>query len=74
MLPKRIIYSILFFIAIMIILIVSKPSMFYDRQGKLRDFGMYGQNTVFSFGLVTVVVAISVFYMFCIIDFFVDNK
>jgi hypothetical protein len=70
---KRVIYSILFFIAIMSILIVTKPKSFYQKDGKLKCFGMYGDDTLFSLGFITIVVAILVFYMFCIIDFFTDK-
>lgn len=70
---KRVIYSILFFIAIMSIIIVTKPKSFYHTDGKLKGFGMYGDDTLFSMGFVTIIVAISVFYLFCIIDFFTDK-
>lgn len=70
---SRIIYSTAFYVLFMVLLFVSKPSVMFDNNGNLREFGVGYDKTMFSFGLFTVVVAVLSFYMFCIIDMVFDR-
>ena len=65
---SRVIYSVLFFVLIMILAIVSKPSIMFNEDGQIKPFGLGEEKTMFSVGVVTSVVAILCFYTFCIID------
>jgi hypothetical protein len=47
---------------------MSKLSVIFDKDGKLRPFGIGDNKTMFSFGVFTVVLAILSFYFFCVID------
>lgn len=71
---SRVVYSIAFFVLLMILLFVSKPTIMFDSKGELRPFGVGYDKTMFSFGVFTVVLAIMSFYMFCIIDMVFDHK
>ena len=72
-LSGRVIYSILFYVLLMILISVSKPSIMYDEYGSLKEFGIGEDKTMFSLGVVTVVIAILSFYIFCIIDIVFKN-
>lgn len=65
---SRVVYSLLFYILLMILIIVSKPLIMFDEAGQIKPFGIGDDKTMFSFGVLTVVVAIVSFYAFCIID------
>lgn len=70
---SRVIYSSLFFILLMILVVVSKPSLVFHKDGSLKDFGIGDEKTMFSLGVFTSVVAILSFYAFCIIDIVFKN-
>ena len=70
---SRIIYSILFYILLMILLAVSKPSVMFHTDGCIKEFGIGDDKSMFSFGVFTVVLAIISFYIFCIIDLIFKN-
>lgn len=65
---SRIVYSILFYILVMILLIISKPAIMFENNGEFRSFGVGSDKTMFSFGVFSVVLAIVSFYIFCLID------
>lgn len=66
---KRIIYSILFYVLLMILVVLAKPSfLFTNNSHELKPFGIGDQKTMFSFGVVAVIMAIVSFYLFAIID------
>lgn len=67
-LNSRIIYSILFYILLMVLITISKPSVIFEKDGSLKMFGVGYDKTMFSFGVFSVVLAILSFYVFCIID------
>lgn len=67
-LNTRLLYSIVFFILLITLVHMSKFSVIFDRDGKLRPFGIGDNKTMFSFGVFTVVLAILSFYFFCVID------
>lgn len=67
---KRIIYSVLFYVLLMILVVLSKPSfIFKENNGaELKPFGIGADKTMFSFGVFAVVMAIVSFYLFAVID------
>lgn len=65
---SRVIYSVLFYLLLMILIYVSKPSILFDEKGNIRFFGIGDDKTMFSLGVLTVVIAVVSFYIFCIID------
>ena len=67
-LNTRLIYAIAFFVLLISLISTTKPSILFDFNGHVRPFGIGDDKTMFSFGVVTVVVAILSFYFFCIID------
>lgn len=68
----RVIYSSLFFVLTLALLIVSKPRALFTSDGRIRPFGTKGggdtSRTVFSFGVVTVAAAILSMFLFSMID------
>lgn len=74
----RIIYSIIFYILLIVLIIISRPSFLFDASGNLRPFGVdidgSGNKTMFSLGVFSVVIAIISFYIFCIIDMVFSHK
>jgi hypothetical protein len=40
----------------------------FDERGDIKNFGIGDTKTMFSFGVLTVVIAVMSFYTFCIID------
>lgn len=65
---SRVIYSLLFYVLLMILVFVSKPSIMFDKTGSIKQFGIGDDKTMFSLGVITSVVAIISFYTFCVID------
>ena len=73
---SRIIYATLFYILLLVLIIISKPALMFERDGELKPFGIDdgdGKKTIFSFGVFTVVLAILCYYLFCIIDLVFRN-
>ena len=64
----RVVYSILFYILTMLLIIVARPSVIFERDGSLKPFGVGVEKTMFSLGVFAVVGAVMSFYVFCIID------
>lgn len=65
---SRVIYSLLFYVLLMILVFVSKPAIMFDKNGHIKPFGIGDDKTMFSLGVITSVIAILSFYTFCIID------
>lgn len=70
----RIIYSVLFYVLLIVLIIIAKPSMMFDDHGNLKMFGIGEEKTMFSLGVLTVVLAILSFYVFCLIDLVFANR
>lgn len=70
---SRVIYSILFYILVMILIIVAKPSIMFTRDNTIKEFGISDDKTMFSLGVFSVVIAILSFYTFCVIDIIFKN-
>jgi hypothetical protein len=64
----RIIYSVLFYILLIVLIIIAKPSVMFENDGSIKHFGIGEEKTMFSLGVFTVVLAILSFYVFCLID------
>ena len=74
----RVIYSILFYILLVVLLFVAKPSLIFNDAGNIKQFGIDGsrnsRKTLFSFGVFTVSLALLSFYLFALVDVFVKTK
>jgi hypothetical protein len=70
----RVIYSILFYILSIILIIISKPSLVYDKNGDVKPFGVGPDKTIFPLGVCVVAFAILSYYVFCVIDLIFGAK
>ena len=70
---SRVIYSVLFFVLLMILVVLSKPSLVFDTNGAPKPFGIGEDKTMFSLGVLSIVIAILSFYVFCLIDLIFKN-
>lgn len=70
---SRISYSVVVFTMSMILVFLTKPAIAFDRNGELKTFGVSEKSdTIYSVGVMTVTLAIVVFYTFCMIDLIFD--
>ena len=67
-LNARVIYSLLFYLLVIVLLFVSKPSSLFDANGDIKGYGIGEGKTVFSFGVFAIVLAILSFYIFALLD------
>jgi len=70
----RVVYSVLFYILFIMLIIISKPRLVFDENGELRHFGIGSNKTMFSLGVFTVTLALVSFYMFALIDLVFGTK
>lgn len=70
----RVIYSVLFYILLIVLIIIAKPSVMFEIDGTIKPFGIGDDKTMFSLGVFTVVLAILSFYVFCLIDLVFSNN
>jgi len=57
-------FSILVFLFLFVVIMVTKPSFVYTKEGAIRDFGMgYKNRTIFPMWLVTIVIAILSYFI-----------
>lgn len=71
---SRIVYSVAFYVLVMILLVTSRPSAIFERDGRIKQFGVGYEKTMFSLGVFSVVLAVASFYIFCIIDLVFGTK
>jgi len=71
---QRVIYAVLFYILLIMLIIISKPSVLFTDEGGIKPFGIGEDKTMFSLGVFTVVLAILSFYIFCLIDLIFGNR
>ena len=64
----RVLYSILFYVLVLILILLVKPSAMFDEKSNLKPFGVGQNKTILSLGVVTVALAIVSYYLFCVID------
>lgn len=74
LLSQRVIYSLLFYILLLVLIAVSKPKMVFDDEGNIRPFGVGDEKTIFSFGVIVITLSVLSFYVFCIIDVIFASK
>lgn len=67
---QRVLYSSIFYILVVVLLIVSKPSLMFDKKGNLKQFGVNEEQTIFHLGVFVVALSIVSFYIFAFIDLF----
>jgi hypothetical protein len=66
---QRTTYTVLFYILVILLIIISKPSFIFNDQGLIKPFGVGGDDkTIVSLGVMVVVLSIVSFYMFACID------
>ena len=70
----RVIYAVLFYVLLIVLISLSKPSIMFDDSGALKPFGIGEDKTMFSLGVFTVVLAVLSFYTFCFIDLVFGGK
>ncbi len=70
---SRVIYAILFFVLSVLMIHLLKPSLIYDEDGNMKEFGTGHNKTLFSFGVITVFLAVISFFIFTMIDIIFDN-
>lgn len=64
----RIVYAILFYVLLVILLVLAKPSVMFERDGTIKQFGVGEDKTMFSVGVFSIVLAVVSYYVFCIVD------
>jgi len=52
----------------MTLIFLKKPKMLFEKNGEIKSFGLKKGETMYSVGVLTVVLAILCFYLFCVID------
>lgn len=62
---SRIVYASIVFTLMCILIFAARPSMLFDKDDKIRQFGT---ETCFSVGVITTVAAIISYYAFAVID------
>ena len=70
----RVLYSICFYVLIIILLFVATPPLIFDKSRNFRQFGIGEKKTMFSFGVFVVSIAFLSFYLFAIIDLIFVTK
>ena len=65
---SRIIYSIIVFILFMLLITINKPSIMFDKNGNIKNFGIENDETIYSVGVFTIVFSVLIFYIFSLID------
>jgi hypothetical protein len=59
----------MFYVLVVILIFIAKPSLMFDRQQQFKNFGIGGsEKTLFSFGVLVSIVALVSFYLFAVID------
>ncbi len=67
-LTGRVVYSLLFYLLAVILMMVARPSFLFAADGEIKPYGVGEGKTVFSIGVLVVVLAISTFYTFAVLD------
>jgi len=67
-LQSRIFYAIFLYILALTIIFIKKPLLLFHQNGEIKAFGLHKNETIYSIGVMSIVLAIICFYIFCIID------
>ena len=73
-LNSRVIYSVLFYVLLIILIILAKPSIIFNSNGDIKLFGIGEEKTLFSLGVASILLALLSFYIFCLIDLIFTQK
>jgi len=66
--------AIIFYILIISIILLLKPSFMYDEKtNKFKSFGCNDDQTIFSFPVISIIIAIILYLIFLLIDIFYSN-
>lgn len=65
---KRLFLSSIFFILSMILVTATRPSFLFNRDGSIKEFGLEKNQTIYSLGVLVVILCILIFYFFSLID------
>lgn len=65
---NRLVYSVVFYLLTMSVVLLAKPAMLFDAQGEIKEYGVGHDKTVFSLGVVSIVLAILCYYLFSMVD------
>ena len=68
LLTGRVVYSLLFYLLAVVLLMVARPSFLFAADGEIKPYGVGEGKTVFSIGVLVVVLAIATFYTFAVLD------
>jgi hypothetical protein len=68
----RMIHTILLYVLTMALLFITRPRFLFEEDGSLKTFGLDEGQTILSMGFVSVVVAISCFFLFTCVDLVCD--
>ena len=74
MMSQRLAYTVLFFVLVITLIIVSKPRILFDENKNIITFGTGDNKTIFPLGVVVVLLAFISFYFFSIIDIVFEKK
>lgn len=67
-LNTRLIYSLIFYLLVVALIIVSKPEFMFDANRVAKPFGLGPEKSIFSFGVIISTVSILSYYIFATID------
>jgi hypothetical protein len=70
---NRIMQSALLFFLILFLIILLKPKAIFKEDGSLKEFGLDKNQTIFHFGVVTIVAAIVSFWVIAVVDYTSDD-
>jgi hypothetical protein len=66
---SRLVYTILFYLLIIIALFITKPKLLFDDNNQIKSFGFRDNETLYSIGVISTILAILSYYIFTIIDY-----
>lgn len=65
---SRIVYAVLFYVLLIMLIILAKPTMMFESDGSIKQFGVGEDKTMFSVGVFSVILALVSYYIFCLVD------
>ena len=69
-LNMRLVYAITFYLLLMALIYVSRPSFIFNKDGSRKNFGVGKNKTIYSLGVIVAIGAIMSYYIIVIIDCF----
>jgi hypothetical protein len=62
-------YCIVLYTLVLLLVFLSKPPLFFDNNGNLKNFGIKQEETLFSFGVFVVTIVIVIVFTFGFLEF-----